>query len=631
MSPHPLLAPPTTHQDIELNADLGLTLSLPTSRCWRARNAALRALNLRDCPHLQVLDLRACLATHLYVSVIACPRLRRIRLPDQARAVIHLDTGEQAPVLDILGGLIQVDARWTQGQFAMHCESGQYWQQAWIGWPRTLTKRLRPPLPSDALTLTVAHAQSLPAGPLDLNLEGVANRQDWRISGADQLPHLTLRGGHLQSLYVQGAPGLQSIRLSAGLRVAKVLLSACPALQTLDGPANVQAVHMNRGTSASRALTVVWTVDQLVVADGLMQTLNLTQPARVELLRCSSLHTVALPPGSQLHCEGYVPSHLQGLASIQLDENTLANVLRRLQISDAGAWPQAQAILPWACSPSMAPLALGLLAQATTQGVSPWEIWSIRQVLFARNQRPARLVRAPLTDKELELATNSWRWRLAPDLRADAWQADFCICLHALAAQVPGVPKLLHCMALETANENIAPLNSLLPWLLQPAQLKQEACQAFLLEHFTAAQHPSRHLLHERPIAVQLETAQALLAHLRPQLTKFPKLRSHLALRASARGLLLFAGQTNELLDDLEASLPLHPADTRSELIQLLGLSASRYNVRILPQFREEGRLLLITGRRPPRCRPPFLPRPASAFGEIEAGPPSGLPWLPPN
>ena len=77
----------------------------------------LRALDVRDCPDIESIDLRASTQNEIHLSVLGCPKLSEVFLPENVHGYLHLDTGKQAPVLRILGGIAHIDAAWQAERF----------------------------------------------------------------------------------------------------------------------------------------------------------------------------------------------------------------------------------------------------------------------------------------------------------------------------------------------------------------------------------------------------------------------------------------------------------------------------------------------------------------------------------
>jgi len=584
-----------------LDPDQGLTLSLPAGPSYTLRHPGLRALDLRDCPTLEVLDLRASQQPELHLSVIACPQLRCIHLPQNGQALVHLDTGPHAPCLTLSGGLIQIDACWEGGRFMAQSGSRHPWQQALIGlpWHQTIERAQATP---QAAILTV-----LPGATQDapqLTLGPLPGHHALVLSQLPALRELSLHGLTLTSLSVHDAPRLQALTLGADVEPAQVQLSACPRLHSLAGAAPVGTLQMHTGCGGPSGLTVEWPVQHLVLADSRATQLHLAHLAEVQLLRCGQLDSIELPPGSQLHCEGHVPPRLSGKVSVRVDESTLSACLRQLQSGAPQAWTQLQILLPLASSPRLAPGALGTLARAAAQQVPADEVWHTRLALYARNQVPAgrQAPAAPPNPQDMEQGRSAWRWKLLPDLAADGWRADVMVLLHLINAGLPDASRLTPHMARDLWEQPEAAA-SLLPWLGRRAQLMQPACLDLLLAHLAHALHMARQY-HGAMGNTHPQVARAMLDTLRTLNEPLAR-RSELA--SLARSVLLTWGELRPLLEDLAASLPFHPVETRLDLVQLQTEPEPRGRAREMPYFRQALQMLLLTGQLIPEPeQPPF-------------------------
>ena len=584
-----------------LDPDQGLTLSLPAGPSYTLRHPGLRALDLRGCPTLEVLDLRASQQPELHLSVISCPLLRCIHLPQHGQALVHLDTGSHAPSLTLSGGLIQIDACWQGGRFMAQSGPQPPWQQALIGLPWQQTIEHAQAKPQAAiLTVLLGATQDEP----QLTLGPLPGHHALVLSQRPALRELSLQGLRLTSLSLQDAPRLEALALAADVQPAQVQLSACPRLHSLTGPAPVGTLQMHTGCGGAAGLTVAWRVQHLVLADSRATQLHLAHPADVQLLRCSQMDRVELPPGSQLHCEGHVPPRLTGKVSVRVDESTLSACLQQLQSGAPQAWTQLQILLPLASSPRLAPGALGTLARAAAQQVPAEEVWHTRLALYARNQIPAgrQATAASPSPQDMGQGRSAWRWKLLSDLAADGWRADVMLVLHAIAAGLPDASQLTPHMARDLWEQPEA-ATSLLPWLTRRAQLMQPACLDFLLAHLAHVLHMAR----QHHGAGGSTYPQAALAMLETLRTLGEPLARRSELASLAHRILLTWGQLRPLLEDLAASLPHHPVETRLHLVQLQTEPEPRGRAREMPYFRQAVQMLLLTGQLIPEPEPhPF-------------------------
>lgn len=205
----------------------------------RIVHPTLRAVDLCDSPHLQELDLRDLDGREdLHLTVQGCPSLAWLRLPEQGRAFVHIDGGEQRPALRIDAQLVQLDACWHGGKFMLQAERNAHWRSARIG------------------PLSGLPPQGAQDGPADTEEVRVVTGS----TGGTSLVLTPSDGNRWRELLLIDLPELQQLRCD--LPMQRLTISQAPALERFDLQAPVDtsrsAAASGWRTSPARRRPIGW-------------------------------------------------------------------------------------------------------------------------------------------------------------------------------------------------------------------------------------------------------------------------------------------------------------------------------------------------------------------------------------
>lgn len=571
---------------LPLATDGGCALSQAGVHHALMTDPTLRALDLRDCPDLEVVDLRASTQPELHLSVIGCPRLRQILLPDHSRAFLHIDTGKQKPALQVFGGVAQIDAAWRSGRFEKQAAEGTAWSFVAVG---TLEQVQGWHCPDQGLGLwALIETPDLPI----LDLHPPASVSEVLLPPSNSLQHLRWWGSALGSLDIREATALTHIDVFSGC--ALIMLSACPALATIEGPVSPSQnarLSMHQKSGAAKRLHLNMRFSEVTLVDSDVIRLVMFTPQVLRLLRCHSLYKIKLSPNCNVECEGYTPASLRDVATAVLDEGTVLHALERMKSGDPEAWPQLRAMLPMASSARLVPRMLKGLKSAMDLDVDMQEIWETRLELYARHIFPRLKPNQKASHQQLLRGQQEWCWTLASDLGHDGWRADWQIWQRGGEAQVKDLEKMLPHMV-DGLMENRQATEALVPWLLrgEPGQC------LFLSAVFEKMAQTTRFRDSEGHFQ---RTAQ--LAAMPSQNTP-----ERIALAKSARQYLCKTLDLEELIYVLERWLQHDPVNTRVLLVQLAAKPPrTRFVHKFRPRFQQLVNMLLLGGRLPEQ-RPPI-------------------------
>ncbi|CAM3958266.1 hypothetical protein VRRI112168_07715 [Vreelandella rituensis] len=372
----------------------------------------LRALDLIEADHLEVLDLRGCESPQpLHLMLLNVPKLREIRLPlSQSGAVIHLSAEETPRSLTLHGPVSEMDAAWPGGSFRIEAPKRPWKDVSLLGAdadPTALSNARESGLTIALDNHALSAAVSL-SGPTD-----------WLVVNAHSLRDLTLTGsGRVQ---VQGASGLCCVNVLNGHTLH---LEDTQALTTVSGVGRDLVVK-----GKLRELTVQGRWEQVQLHAPRLSAMTLAQGKRLTLYHCRRLTTVALPNGIEVDCHGSVPPSLLGQARFYVDEATVTQTLERLLEGEIELLPILLEVLSRRSAPLGTLHSLLALKQLAELGFDPDGIWACRRELSAHHlqgkQGSHRNHKAKL--RALARADLNWRWNFPQDRVEEGWQADLVI------------------------------------------------------------------------------------------------------------------------------------------------------------------------------------------------------------
>lgn len=412
----------------------------------------LRALDVRDCPDLECIDLRASTQNEIHLSVLGCPKLTEVFLPENAHGYLHLDTGTQAPVLRILGGIAHIDAAWHAERFEKTKPNNTPWSYALIGSIDELLKDTSPDLKTGGLWVVTK-----PTKQVTLQLT-VPDRVDSILfNGFKSLERLTLKSPNPSSIDIRSCPKL--MRLDAQGYFDIIEVNDCASLANISGQgqdSHTRQIKIHDACSSQLGLTIDLHADDVVISGSRIPRLKISHETLLSLIGCYALLDVDIPPQCGVECIGFTPPKLIGRATSYLDEGALKEGLLGIQNKEKDAWLILKSQVPLGFENDKVAKVLIGLRQALQIGVEIEEVWQARQMLYARHKAPVKRRNGPLTEQDLIRANHEWQWVMVADLKLDGWRADFEIWGQAFEADVKGTRKMLHIMADGIINKSAA-------------------------------------------------------------------------------------------------------------------------------------------------------------------------------
>ncbi len=398
---------------------------------WTCTDTSIHNLELWNAPALEVLDLSQ-LNGGMHITLVQCPRLRYLRLPEGEGNILHIDASGQlagqVPLLFIEGPLVYLDGVWPEGKLFADASPETPWQGTHLASGQLL---------GHSLSFTRNQAELLllrgaPAsGSTVLDLPGYREVRWINAGGLKQLELAT--DTDLQRLHIEQAGELEQI-LGNG-QLDKVLLTNCPALELVETSARVIKLHSCGGSS----LQLSGTVGRLYAQDATCEELQAMQVKHADFELCRTLQKVSLPDGCSVSCTGYIPASLRTTARLHVHEATLQQLVQEFADGVANSRDDLEIILPQMYLREHVPVALGILSRLVTLGADPQWIWQLRVELSARNHghyrtknRSKKHLHQQLQPGWLQASRQHWRWHLPSDLKEDAWRQDFAIWLACL-------------------------------------------------------------------------------------------------------------------------------------------------------------------------------------------------------
>lgn len=564
---------------LPLSADGGCSLTTAGHSHVVMSETQLRALDLRNCPDIEIVDLQASTQVEIHVSVISCPRLRKIILPTHAKAYVHIDTDDQKPSLQVIGGVVQIDAAWIQGRFEKQAAPDTSWTFASIG---TLEELQSWNCSADDHGLWVV-VDSNDCSTLDLNPpESVT---EVVFTQLNLLKHLRWFGNEKSSIDIRNAQVLRTIDIFTGC--TQISLSASPKIALIEGSAHIKVgakllLNLQSGDVNGLHLNLPFT--DITLVDSKIKKLVTYSPKICRLLRCYSLIKIHLPPTTVIECEGHTPQSLLKIASITVNESTINNALERIRMGDSQAWLNLRKIIPLASSSKQVPLMLKGLERAMELGCEIEDIWTTRVELYLRHVTRTKSFEN-IPEHQLMRGVKEWRWTMVSDLGADGWRADWRIWQRGVEANIKHLQKMTQYMVLSILGNKQA-AGALLPWLLRDEPGQTE----FLTAFFTALNKDffrNDEAMHFKNCAKRA----AIPAQNTP---------THKELAKVAREYLCKVMPLENLIVELQTWLHHSPVETRILLVQL-SVNPMRHNFGKMDsgRFHQLAKTLLLGGRLP--------------------------------
>ncbi len=590
-APHIARSKPKLHNrpapDRHLCADGGLSVRAWNRSTLTLTNPQIRALDLVDCPEMVEVDLRCSRQSEVHLSVRGCLNLRIIRLPARAVGILHIDAGSQPPQIEINGGVALVDACWHGGRFSKQARVD-------TGWSRVLIAPIsQPEQASSGAERILRVITGTPGDALRIELQAPDDAPwDYLLTGMRKLEQLCCQGSALNSLEVLDAPKLADIELQAHVR--HLLLKNCPSLHRLHGGFGGQQLDLHERSGDPSGLAVDLPYPQATIADSRIARLSFMHVTSLSLLRCYEVRHAHLAKGSQAYCEGYLPSDLAAIAEFGIDESSIRHHLNKLSQGDLDAWRGFRGVLTAAKGTEMVAKALRGLAEAMHLGIDPAEVWQTRLELYARHRDRTLKANHAVAEASMAMGKQSWAWKMAPDLAADGWRAEWLIWRHCVEAGVTQAIEALPAMGADLLNRNDV-IPHLMPWLIRSPQIDWPQTVEFLIRLLTLAAKQ------EKSGFASGDIGRELRLMMRPAMsaTQASLRRQELALKV--RAYLVAVLPADELLVLLSEWLATEPGSARTKILQLAADPPSwqRLGQMSTTDFRRAARTLILTGRLP--------------------------------
>ncbi|MDZ7855083.1 hypothetical protein [Sphaerotilus sp.] len=556
----------------QVDAAHGARVSCPDTLVLCIVHPTLRALDLSDSPHLQELDLRGLTGTdEVHLTVQGCPALRHVRMPESARAVVHLDGGDQTPEMLIEAQLALLDACWRQAKFMLDAADHRHppWQSARIGPAHAPDET---PQPVELRVLTGASSRAGGHLVLEPNVSWrtalVIDHPDLRsLSCAQALSHLR----------ISQTPSLERLSLQASM--GHVELIGCNRLLCLDGLGSANRLELGHQTGARAGLVIALPAQQVDLSDSHVTALTLHEPTTLTIENCLQLMRTSLGVGTKVNCTGHVPPDLVEVSEVHLNDGTFRRLQQACIAGDQSSWEQFQGLLKH-CTQALLPGVLATLLEMLRAGIDPAVVWAHRCRLARRLMRDQN--GRPVTDPY------AWRWAMALDLGADGWRADWLLwqgCRH-----LPEARAAMHQMVVDLCYQTHI-LEQMVSWWQHTGQAAV-AMPEFLTAMFV---HARTH----RPMPLQ---TREWLTRTAKSLMRTPQMDA--GLRRAAHDFLLKHLPRCHVLETLAEQITARPVEVRCALVRLLtdppkqaGSSLSE------SEFRQLAQLLILSGRLPPGFR----------------------------
>lgn len=402
----------------------------------------LRALDLHDDPHLEVLDLSGCGEQDvLHLQLDRLTGLREIYLPTlRTGAIIHRFNLEMPGSLTVHGRVSEFDADWQKGTLRLG-EGMPAWSQL-----RVIGRDAQPDdvfglnrrdqvhafVEKTALSDSLVIVLCSDVLPEHLHLSGSSQ---WWIADASHVTELIVDGPSW--VVVRQAGALESLtHCSAGsceVEGANRLVSVHDVTRHYRQDVSEKVPQMIR-PQMSKQLTLRGDMHALAFADGWgsiqlhaprLFRLSVSWAKHLALYNCGHITDVALPNGLAVDCHGEVPSPLLNQAHFFMDESTLKGSLRRLDAGDDSVLEGILSVLSQRAAPHAAFYSLSTLCELAGQGISLSALWQCRRTLSAwQHHRSRKRKQSVLLEADYGLADKEWAWDLPYDRREEGLRAD---------------------------------------------------------------------------------------------------------------------------------------------------------------------------------------------------------------
>ncbi|SFB87232.1 hypothetical protein SAMN05660443_0647 [Marinospirillum celere] len=431
----------------------GVRLEDMTLETWQCPDPSIRNLDIWRAPLLKELDL-SWLHGGLHLTLVGCPRLQKILLPQGEPCVLHLDAsdvkpGQELPLL-IQGGIEHLDVRWQNATFMAQAPEDQPWQGAWVASSKELAA---PSALEEAAPDLLLLKGKVPAAEIELPGHSLSQVHWVHPQGLQRL--LLQVGEKLQQVVIQGAEDLQHCQLEGSMK--ELRLEACPALSQL----HVAVDSLNLHQVGAKSLQIQGRVEQLFVLQPSCQQLAVEKVLKADFSLSDGLKQVDLPTGCEVTCQGRVPASLRKTARVHVNEATVRQLLDEYAGGDSSVVEDLESLLPFMSSSEQLPSALRLLHELLLAGASPQWVWDLRMKISARHLGESRSkkskkdsLREAIKPNWLVTAKQNWRWHLPRDLGDDAWLLDWKIWL--ACREVQGVRKYARLFSEVMVNSTLA-------------------------------------------------------------------------------------------------------------------------------------------------------------------------------
>jgi len=427
---------------IPLGRDMGCALTDSSATHAVMVEDQLRALDLRDCPNLQTIDLRASTQHEIHLSVVGCPRLNEIFLPESSNSYIHIDWGTHEPVVQVWGGVAHIDTAWVGNRFEITKHKDQPWSYALIGSLKSLLSH------QNTCRKNGLWVVSQPSDDQVLDLTVPDDVDSVLLTSFKKLEKLKITSSEPSSLDIRYCPKLG--HLEAQGFYDSIVVTNSPSLAKISAvgtQSHVVQLKLHDSSGGTYALSIDLPADEIVIAGSGLSRLKITHETLLSLIGCYSLIDIDIPAESGVECVGFTPPRLIGVASSVFDEGVIKHGLEQIEAKQKDAWLVLRSQIPLGYAKDNVAKVLKGLRQALEVGISIEEVWEARMMLYARHKAPPKRQTKALLHQDLLRGLQEWNWTMATDLKIDGWRADFEIWGQAFEANIKGTRKMLPVMA----------------------------------------------------------------------------------------------------------------------------------------------------------------------------------------
>jgi hypothetical protein len=360
----------------------GIFVMQNAARHLRVDDGRLRCIDLIDNPHLETLDLSACV-TPVHLTIRSCPKLATVLLPEAPEgAVLHWEFGEaDSPVL-VFGALASFDSCQPDGHTCQIKTDGAMYARSLLVPPGTT-----PPALADdtALFVLLGMSEDLthPMPILTPSLRAV------HLHGLPEEVDLDLNGPALTQAQIVNLPRLE--HLKAGPEMSVLSVTRCQALRTITSSGSV--LRIQRSGQDEMDLVGVWDHAHFVAVNARLKS--------------------GLIGSTQAHNCRHIFSDAASLTNATAP-------LAALPTPEAIHDPYWRTTLHRWVDTTMAPSAvlpaLKILLALLETGDAPDQIWTKRRDLHKRHAKLGHLG-----------AGSAALWKIPRDLAFETQEADFAL------------------------------------------------------------------------------------------------------------------------------------------------------------------------------------------------------------